>query len=68
MRVIKITVVFLIAVTVLGFIRSGADFHIAKILPFCDGEPVSLYHWAGVIMGGIFLWGLIRLNRHDEEE
>jgi len=56
MRTIKITIVLLITFTVLGFIRAGADFHIAKALPFCDGEAVSIYSWAGLITAGIFLW------------
>ena len=68
MKAIKITIILLVTFTVLAFIRRGADFHIAKILPFCDGEPVSLFSWAGLIMAGLFLWGLARLRRRDDDE
>ena len=68
MRAIKITIVLLITFVVLGFIRAGADFHIARILPFCDGEPVGMYAWAGLVMAGIFLWGLARLRRRKDDE
>lgn len=67
MRAIKITIVLLIAFTLLAFIRAGADFHIAQILPFCDGE-VSNFSWAGLIMAGIFIWGLMRLYQRGDDE
>ena len=68
MKAIQILVVLLLTFTLLNFIRAGADFHIAKIIPFCDGEPVSIYHWAGLIVAVIFCWGLIRLFRRDEDD
>jgi len=69
MKANKITIVLLITFTVLGFIRAGADFHIAKILPFCDGEPAgSIYPWAGLILVVIFLWGLARLRQRKDNE
>ena len=69
MKILQILVVLLLTFTFLRFIRAGADFHIAKVLPFCDGEPVGIYHWSGLIMAGIFVWGLLRLyHRKDDED
>ena len=68
MRALKITIVLLITITVIAFIRAGDSFHIASVLPFCDGEPVNIYHWAGLVMAGIFLWGLYRLSRRNGDD
>ena len=67
MRALKITIVLLITLTVIAFIRAGDNFHIARVLPFCDGD-INLYDWAGLIMAGIFLWGLYRLRRRREND
>ena len=68
MRVIKITIVIVVTIIVWKFIQAGDSFHPARILPFCDGEPVNIYHWAGLVMAAIFLWGLYRLGRRSEDD
>ena len=68
MRALKITIVLLITITLIAFIRAGDSFHIARVLPFCDGAPVNIYHWAGLVMAAIFLWGLYRLRHRSEDD
>ena len=68
MTALKITIILLITIMVIAFIRAAGDsFHIASVLPFRDGD-VDLYDWAGLAMAGIFLWGLYRLRRRDEDD
>ena len=68
MRAIKITIILFITVTAIAFVRAGDSFHLAKVLPFCDGEPVNIFHGAGLVMAAIFLWGLYRMRRRDEDD
>ena len=70
MRAITLTLIILITACLLNFIRRSVDnFHIAKILPFCDGEPVSPeYAIGGVIILLILLWGILRLNNSDGDD
>ncbi len=66
MKTVKLCLTIVIAAVVINFLRDGRLFHIAKVLPFASGpDTVPLYDWAGVIMLGIFAWGLYRLNRRD---
>ncbi len=69
MRTIKIAVILLIGGGIYRFVTSGQSFHIAKTLPFCSGNPVNgIYEVAGLVMIGLFLWGLYRLNRKNEDD
>lgn len=53
----------------INFVRAGRDFHIAQILPFCGGKPVNgEYAVAGIIMLGLILWGIGRINRNNKED
>jgi len=63
MKAIKIVIVILVGATVLSFIKAGQVFHIVRVLPFCDGEPVNKYHLAGLVMCAIALWGYYRSRR-----
>jgi hypothetical protein len=65
MKTLKITATILIAAALLNFIRDGRSFHIAKVLPFCDGRSVNTYHWGGLIMCAIALWGYFRLKNRS---
>ena len=67
MKTIRITLILLCAIFFYGFVTSGHAFPIAQVLPFCDGEPVGPYHWAGLVMIGIFIWGLNR-NKHNRDD
>lgn len=68
MKTIKLTCLIVVAISLIHFVTKGNDFHIARVLPFCDSEPVGLYHWAGLIMIVIFVWGLRRLTRNKEDD
>ena len=69
MRVIKITLILLVASSVFAFVKSGMSFHIAKVLPFCSGNPIQGgYELGGLAIIGLFIWGLYRLNRNNRED
>jgi hypothetical protein len=66
MKPINITLIILVAASILVFVRSGMVFHIAKSLPFCSGNPIEWgYDLGGLAMIVIFLWGLNRLRRNQ---
>lgn len=67
MKAVKITIILLIAAGVWGFITNDSFFHIAKALPFCHGKDINpLYEVAGLVIVGLFFWGLYRLNRNKD--
>lgn len=69
MRLIQIAIVLLIAATVFLFITGGKIFHIAKVLPFCSGNPIQWsYEIGGLAMLVLFFWGLHRLRRNNRHE
>lgn len=69
MKLIKITIILLIGGGIYRFFTSGQSFHIAKTLPFCNGTPVNwLYETGGLVMIGLFLWGLYRLGHNKKED
>lgn len=69
MKKIQAVLLMLIIAGLINFVRAGRNFHIAKSLPFCDGEPVNgEYAVAGVILLGLVLWGIGRINRNNQEE
>lgn len=69
MRIIKVTLILLIASSVFAFVKSGNSFHIAKVLPFCSGNPIrSGYELGGLAIISLFIWGLYRLNRNNRED
>jgi len=69
MRQIQIIIVLLIAATVFLFITSGKVFHLAKVLPFCSGNPIEWsYELGGLAMLVLFFWGLHRLRRHNRRD
>ena len=69
MRTIQVILLLLITAGLINFVRDGRDFHIAKILPFCGGQPINgEYAVAGIIMLGLILWGIGRINRNNKED
>lgn len=69
MKTIKITLIILVAATILVFIRSELAFHIAKILPFCSGDPIEWdYELAALAMLVLFVLGLYRLHRNHRDD
>ena len=69
MRLIRLTVILLVAATVFLFITNGRIFHLSRVLPFSSGAGIDLpYEIGGLVMLGLFLWGLYRLRRNDRDE
>ena len=69
MRSMLVTVVVLLTLALLGWIRADHQFDPRRLIPFLHGEA-SLYDAAGLVVIGIALWGLARLHRGptpDEE-
>lgn len=67
-RIIYLTLVIVIACTVINFIRRSSDspdFHIARILPFCSGEQVSVFDFAGLTMIVMTITSLRSLKRAE---
>ena len=67
MKAVKITILIVILIAVLNFIVQGDFFHPAKALPFVQGNT-GLYGGASLAIIVIFLWGLWRLNRPEDDE
>lgn len=69
-RIVYVTLVILIAASLIGFIRGGAGFPIVQVLPFAGGPAPALYSGAGVVMILITIWGIRRLqrNRHSDTQ
>jgi len=69
MRLIQLTLIVLIAVAVFSFITNGQIFHLSRVLPFCSGGGIDTpYEIGGLVMLGLFLWGLYRLKRNNRDE
>jgi hypothetical protein len=68
MKTIKMTIIILLTITVLSFIKSGKSFNLIQALPFADGRPVNIYHWAALAILLITCWGYCRLNHKKKEE
>ena len=69
MRLIQLTLILLIAAAVFLFVTNGEIFHISRVLPLCSGNRIDTpYEVGGLVMLGLFLWGLYRLNRNNRDE
>ena len=61
MNVVKIVLVIVFVASIMSWARDGEPgVHPAKLLPFLHGEATK-YDVAGIILSGLFLWGLARL-------
>jgi len=82
MRAAKITLVLILVLALMIWVRSsGHDLgHIAKVLPFCSGDPPGFYDFGALILIVMCFFALRRLkqaqeaeraaqdNRHDSED
>jgi len=63
MRIAKIALIVILTAALINFIRGNADFALPRVLPGCDGLPLSPIHFlAGAILILLMLCGLRRLN------
>jgi hypothetical protein len=67
MKTVKITLILLTAAAVIIFMKAGRAVDLRRALPFCDGEPPNEYHYGALALLLIWLWGMARLRRKDDE-
>ncbi len=63
MKVVVIVLTLLIAAGLIHFVSDGHVEHIARNLPFCSGEPVDFYDFAGAFLIAFLIVRLVRLYR-----
>jgi hypothetical protein len=69
MRAAKIAIILLVILTLMIWVRSGQDLgHLAKIIPFCSGNPPSLYDFGALALVIMCFLALRRLKRANEDE
>jgi hypothetical protein len=68
MKLIQITLIILIALVVFLYVNEGRIYHIARTLPFNSHGPMERdYELAGIVLLGLFLWGLYRRRRNGPD-
>ncbi len=67
MKCIKLTITLAIGIFLIQFVRQGESFHVARCLPFCDGE-ITLYDYGALACILIFIFGMGQMNRDDEDD
>jgi len=67
MKAMKITLILLGTAAVIHFIKADNAIDIRRALPFLDGEVPNAYHIGALAIILLFLWGLARLGRHDDD-
>lgn len=67
MRAAKLTMILLLILALMIWVRGGQDLgHLAKILPFCSGNPPGLYDFASLVLIAMCFFGLRKLKRAQE--
>lgn len=62
MRAMLVTIVVLLTLALLGWMRDDHQFDTRRLIPFLHGEA-TLYDAAGLVVIVIALWGLARHHR-----
>ena len=63
MNAAKITLVLLVVLGLMIWVRSGQDLgHLAKIIPFCSGNPPSLFDFGALALVIMCIVALRRLK------
>ena len=70
MKAAKLTIILIIILTLMVWVRaSGHDLgHLAKIIPFCSGNPPSLYDFGAIVLILMCIFALRRLKQTQEAE
>jgi hypothetical protein len=67
MKAMKITLILLVAAATITFMKTDRAIDLRRALPFCDGEPLNVYHVTALVLLLIWLWGMARLRRRDDD-
>ena len=63
-QLVAIVIVIVVTAAIVNFLREDADWPLPRVLPGCDGLPLSPIHFfAGAVLILLMLRGLGRLNR-----
>lgn len=69
MKTALIIVFLILTVCLINWVRSDHfSGHILTVIPFLGGKDPGVYDGAGLVCGLIFLWGLARMNHHNDNE
>lgn len=67
-QLVAIVIIIVVAAATVNFIRQDADWPLPRVLPGCDGLPLSPIHFlAGAVLIFFMLWGLRRLRRSSDD-
>lgn len=68
MKAAKVTLIVLIAAAATLFVKAGRSVDLRRTLPFCDGAPPNKYHVTAIAILLLWLWGMWRLWRKDDDD
>lgn len=63
MKAAKITLIVIVVITLIGFVRRDYHFDLVNILPFCSGYSPGKHDLVGVVMVGVTIAAARRLCR-----
>ena len=67
-KTFKITLIVLIAATVIIWLRDGQEFSLPELVPIFGGHELSRYDLGGLILIVIMVWGYARLKRMNRDD
>ena len=69
MKAAKLTILLLVTLALIIWVRGGQDLgHLAKIIPFCSGNPPSLFDFGALALIVMCILALRRLKHAQEAE
>jgi len=68
MKLAAVVLIALVAAVLINAVRGGEGFALVDVLPGMTSDRPGLYHFAGVVMLVIAIWGLLRMRRSGEDE
>jgi hypothetical protein len=63
MKPVLVTVILLLTLALLGWLRADHGFDVRSIVPFLSGREIGPFDWGGLALLVLAAWGLSRLNR-----
>ena len=68
MKFFKVFLTLIICCAIINFVRSGSDFALPRILPWCSGYRPGIYDLAAVVLLIELIWGISRLRRFSSDK